>query len=94
MTVTSKGYLRIKQRGPQRDMLAHRAVILELIGSQIIERPHAPIMLPESYTVHHQDHNRRHNCPANLLCLDKPIHDSISGSYKAYLDKMKAAVDW
>lgn len=72
----AKGYLRISRRGPWRNWLVHRKVMLEACQ----EFCYYPVdgNLPPGMTVEHLDHNRQHNCRENLMLLDKRIHDAIS----------------
>ncbi len=78
----AKGYLQITHRGPWRNWLVHRKVMLEMC----MEMCYYPLpmgknghpTLPEGFTVEHCDHHRQHNCPENLMLLDKRIHDWIS----------------
>lgn len=69
-TITRKGYVRITA-GPDRGKYEHRAVIEGLLGR--------PLRWDEE--VHHQDFHRAHNCPENLILMDKVIHDFFSAEH-------------
>jgi hypothetical protein len=45
------------------------------------------------FTVEHVDHRRTHNCPANLLLLDKRIHDAISSAHATNLRRVRGKVE-
>lgn len=75
-----KGYLRITRRGPWRNWLVHRKVMLEMC-LEMCYYPREEGKLPEGFTVEHLDHDRMHNCPENLMLLDKRIHDYISSEH-------------
>lgn len=83
-TVNEKGYQRIKA-GPDRDKYVHRKVMEVMLAATDTQTlaalgiaAAAPAKIPEGFTVEHLDHRRQHNCPENLLLLDKRIHDAIS----------------
>jgi hypothetical protein len=78
----SYGYLQITRRGPYRNWLVHRKVMLDMCLEQCyyvlpIGKNGLPT-LPDGMTVEHIDHRRQHNCRQNLMLLDKRIHDAIS----------------
>lgn len=92
-TLTSDGYYKINTyKG--RDMLEHRAVMLEML-EEPVSYMLRPDMLGDGYTVHHNDHNKTHNCQGNLMLLQKCIHDAISNSYRSYiLANYSAYLQW
>lgn len=76
--VTQKNYIRLSCK-PHRNKYEHRVVIEHLIASGtggLIWINQTEI--PDSMTVHHNDHVRSHNCLGNLMLLDKAIHDYLS----------------
>jgi hypothetical protein len=76
-----KGYLQITRRGPWRNWLVHRKVMLEALQQSLYWKHHPSVLrnkIPNEMTVEHLDHRRRHNCIENLMLLDKRIHDFIS----------------
>ncbi len=85
-----KGYLRITRRGPWRNWLVHRKVMLEMC-QEMCYYPMEEGKLPEGFTVEHLDHNRRHNCPENLMLLDKRIHDWISSEHGRMMQEIYAS---
>jgi len=94
--IHAKGYVQIIRRGPWRGWLEHRKVMLEMCRQMC----YYPIDgdLPPGFTVDHLDHNRSHNCPENLMLLDKRIHDHLSAVHHATLTELRASVvdvpDW
>ncbi len=80
--VTAKGYLRITRRGPHRDKLVHRVVMAGLCR-QFCYYPLNGGGLPEGMEVHHQDFDKTHNCPSNLLLLDPALHSEMDMAARA-----------
>jgi hypothetical protein len=92
--VNEKGYLRLSA-GPDRGKYVHRKVMETLLAETDTATLAAlgipacsPAKIPEKFTVEHIDHRKPHNCPENLMLLDKRIHDAISlwsrGYYRAH----------
>lgn len=76
MTITAKGYLRIRRRGIYRDKLAHRAYVERQLGREL--RP--------DEEVHHLCRNRACWPPTDghLLVLDAALHHAIDAGRKPY----------
>jgi len=47
---------------------------------------------PDAFTVHHVDHNKQNNAPANLMLLDKRIHDAISSAHARFRERFRNEV--
>ena len=94
--VTPKGYRRISH-GPNRNQLEHRLVMQQMLMDPI-GLCHLPVgdpIIPTWATVHHIDHQKRHNCPDNLMLLDYRIHNALSRSYRKYiLDHYAEFLTW
>lgn len=60
-----KGYPRCSQ-GEFRNKFLHRLVWEKVAGER----------LPEGWQVHHQDHNKMHCCPHNLVASPPELHQS------------------
>ena len=85
MHVSDKGYLRYSS-GELRHKYVHRNVVELLLVDPIGLCFRLGQGIPEGYTVDHMDHNKLHNCPGNLLMLQKCIHDVISRSHQQYIN--------
>jgi hypothetical protein len=102
VTLTGNGYLR-HTAGPNRAKFVHRTVMATLCRESCFYDL-APDGLPVGFTVDHVDHRKTHNCPDNLLLLQREIHDFISracwvnGTYRRdgsyYQDGEVGTVDW
>ena len=90
-TVHAKGYIQIKRRGPWRGWLEHRKVMLKMC-EEMCYYPREEGKLPEGFTVDHLDHTRDHNCPENLMLLDKRIHDYISSAHAQTMREFRESV--
>lgn len=44
-----------------------------------------PPQIPPTMRIHHIDTNRSHNCPQNLMLLDKAIHNAIHAAHVKFL---------
>ena len=72
---TKSGHLRYFSPKKLRDRYVHRVVIEKLMD----ETPFSiRLLLPFPYEVHHQDYNKEHNCPQNLMILSESLHSSIT----------------
>lgn len=45
----------------------------------------AVAVIPGWATVHHIDHDKQHNCGANLMLLDHRIHNAISKARRLFI---------
>lgn len=87
--VNDGGYLRLGS-SPFRDTYQHRMVMAALVyeshgiydqtGDQWRRIVSAPGADWAGFEVDHLDRNKRHNCPENLLLIDKRIHAKLSSS--------------
>lgn len=75
-TKTKKGYKRLNHK-PYRGMYEHRVVMAKLC-SEFCVYPLEGDGLPAGFHVHHVDYDGMHNCPGNLLLLDRRIHDYLN----------------
>src|SRR5437899_9695294 len=57
------GYVKISA-GPDRDKYEHRVVVERLLGHPI----------PDGFEVGHNDFNRAHNCPSNLILMSAALN--------------------
>ena len=68
----TKGYLRYRSRskttGIKYGVRIHREVIARLLGRPLLPNEH----------VHHQNFDKLHNCPCNLLLLDPALNPSCA----------------
>jgi hypothetical protein len=83
MTLTAKGYLRIKRRGPLRDQMAHRAYV-----NRQMQRTYGRDLRPDE-EVHHLCKNRA--CwpctDFHLVVMDSVIHHAIDGGSRNHYRK-------
>jgi hypothetical protein len=95
--VHAEGYVQIIHRGPWRGWLEHRKVMLEMCR-EMCYYPIEDGKLPAGFTVDHLDHRRQHNCPENLMLLDKRIHDALSLAHAQTVKELRESViampDW
>jgi hypothetical protein len=81
--INQYGYVQFTA-GEFRFKLEHRVVVETLSGPLALNRK-----LRDDEEVHHIDFRRSHNCPINLLLLDKVIHDAISGKHGFWMAQNK-----
>ena len=92
---SDKGYRRISH-GDHRDKYEHRYVMEQLLLAPV-GLMYYPCCgdIPGWATVHHQDHNRQHNCPGNLILVDRAIHSALSKWRQRYiLDNYEAWLEY
>lgn len=82
--LNDKGYVRIGTR-KHRGKYEHRYVM-----ECMLRRPVGLVFpgdgkIPAGMHVHHNDHDRTHNCRSNLMLLQGCIHNALSRSYRKYL---------
>jgi len=46
------------------------------------------------FDVHHIDHKTKHNCPSNLLLLDRPIHNALAIEHRRKNQKRNYSGRW
>jgi hypothetical protein len=93
-TRNEKGYVRLYIK-EHRGKYEHRVVVAKMCAEQCFY-PLEADGLPAGFTVEHQDHNRTHNCPENLILLQEIIHNHLSAASrwaKPYL-RYDGSVDW
>jgi hypothetical protein len=73
-TQTPRGYIRITRRGPYYLWYEHRAVMHKLMQ----DFSYYGKEIPDGFHVHHVDGVAHHNCPENLMLMDRALHDGIS----------------
>ncbi len=97
MRLHAKGYLQFTRRGVLRGVLVHRHVMAQLCRVFCFY-PLAEDGLPTGFDIHHIDWNKQHNCPHNLLLMDKALH-SYADLYRRMQNharhfEMADAPDW
>jgi len=78
-TPNEKGYPKCRTRGPFYQWYAHRVVMM-LMCREYCHYPLLPTGLPDGFQVEHQDHNRAHFCPSNLILLQTELHAALSSA--------------
>ncbi len=90
MPTINGGYLRHKGQGPDRDRYVHRRVMEELLAAthpltvwslfhlRQVARIPFDRRNPLRWEVDHCDGDRAHNCPCNLMLLQRPLHRGSS----------------
>jgi hypothetical protein len=85
--LTSKGYLQVTRRGPDRNKLAHR-MIMAAMCRESCYWPLGSDGLPPGMEVHHQDFDRTHNCPSNLVLLNPSLHLHMDRAPRSNRDRL------
>ena len=89
LQVLSNGYLRVTSRiSGYRHWLMHRAVI-QILLDEAGAGLWLPIgsKIPADFDVHHQDFDKQHNCPCNLVLLDTRLHARGRKTYAQYRNR-------
>jgi len=91
---TASGHLRYRSPKELRGEYVHRQVIKKCIE----ETPYSVrLLLPWPYEVHHQDYNKQHNCPGNLLIVSDSLHSAMTAhrlKKRSFQAKWSKAPDW